>query len=77
MRKSRVASEFMTLKEVADYMHLSRQTVRAYVQGQSLPATQIVSGSAWRIKKSALDAWIAEHTRAGDDYLLNPKGAAR
>ena len=50
----------MTLKEVADYLKLSKSTIYRFVQQNRVPAAKI--GNQWRFCKEAIDEWIDRKT---------------
>ena len=47
---------FMTLKEVAEYLHLNERTVYKWAQEGTIPASKL--GSTWRFRRSEIDAWV-------------------
>lgn len=47
----------MTLKEVADYLKLSKSTIYRLVQQNQMPAAKI--GNQWRFCKEAIDEWVS------------------
>jgi len=51
--------EFMTLKEVAGYLHLNERTIYKWAQEGTIPASKL--GSTWRFRKSEIDAWVEEN----------------
>jgi excisionase family DNA binding protein len=53
--------EIMTLQEVAAYLKLAERTVYLYAQRGQLPGIKI--GSAWRFRRTDLDAWLDEQRR--------------
>jgi len=48
--------EFLTLKEVAEYLQLNERTLYKWAQAGTIPASKL--GSAWRFRKSDIDAWV-------------------
>ena len=55
----------MTLKEVADYLHLNERTIYKWAQEGTIPASKL--GSTWRFRKSEIDAWVEEHKNLRSD----------
>lgn len=49
-------SPYLTIDEVADLLHLHRDTVRRMLREGRLPGTKV--GRAWRIARQALDAYV-------------------
>ena len=49
---------FMTLKEVADYLHLNERTIYKWAQEGTIPASKL--GSAWRFRRSEIDTWVEQ-----------------
>ena len=45
-----------TIREVAQYLHLSKQAVYVSAQKGLIPAFKL--GSAWRFKKSDIEFWL-------------------
>jgi len=54
-----VASDIMTLEEVADYLRLKPQTIYTWAQEKKIPAAKL--GKEWRFKKSIIDEWYLQH----------------
>lgn len=50
---------FMTLKEIAEYLHMKERTIYKWAQEGSIPASKL--GSTWRFRRSEIDAWIEMH----------------
>lgn len=46
----------LTIKDVAEYLHVHTATIYKYAQQGKIPAFKI--GSDWRFHKEYLDAWI-------------------
>jgi excisionase family DNA binding protein len=53
--------EIMTLTEVSEYLKIAERTLYGYVQKGMLPGIKI--GSAWRFRKSDIDAWLDEQKK--------------
>ena len=54
-----MASDIMTLEEVADYLRLKPQTIYTWAQEKKIPAAKL--GKEWRFKKSIIDEWYLQH----------------
>jgi excisionase family DNA binding protein len=54
--------DVMTVPELCDYLQLSEAKVREMLRRGELPA--ILIGRQWRIRKAAIDAWLAAQERA-------------
>lgn len=48
--------DFLTTKEVADYLRVNPYTVYRLVAQRKLPAYKV--GSQWRFKRTVLDLWL-------------------
>lgn len=53
--------EIMTLQEVSEYLKIAEKTLYGYVQKGILPGIKICS--AWRFRKSDIDAWLDEQKK--------------
>ena len=49
---------FMTLKEVAEYLHLNERTVYKWAQEGTIPGSKL--GSTWRFRRSEVDLWVEQ-----------------
>lgn len=47
---------WMTVKEVADYLKMSEMTIYKLAQNRAIPASKI--GSAWRFSQDTVDDWL-------------------
>jgi nitrogen PTS system EIIA component len=54
-----VASDIMTLEEVAEYLRLKPQTIYTWAQEKKIPGAKL--GKEWRFKKSIIDEWFIQH----------------
>lgn len=54
--------DVMTVLELCDYLQLSEAKVREMLRQGTLPA--ILIGRQWRIRKSAVDKWLAQQEQA-------------
>ena len=48
--------EFMTTKEVAQYLRVDQYTIYRLVTQKKIPAFKI--GNQWRFKRSVLERWL-------------------
>jgi excisionase family DNA binding protein len=48
--------EFLTTKEVAEYLRVDMYTIYRLVSQKKIPAFKV--GSQWRYKRSVLERWI-------------------
>ena len=53
-----MADEIMTVKQLAEYLHLNYQTVYKKVQRGEIPSSKI--GRGWRFQKAIIDRWLTE-----------------
>jgi excisionase family DNA binding protein len=51
-----IDERFMTLKEIAEYLHLNERTVYKWAQEGTIPASKL--GSTWRFRRSEVDLWV-------------------
>lgn len=58
--------KMLTLKEVAEYLNVSENTVRRWSKMRQIPAIKI--GRQWRYRKTDIDRWVRE--QAVDDSDL-------
>ncbi|MBN2590308.1 MAG: helix-turn-helix domain-containing protein [Sedimentisphaerales bacterium] len=54
-----MASDIMTLEEVAEYLRLKPQTIYTWAQEKKIPGAKL--GKEWRFKKSIIDEWYLQH----------------
>lgn len=66
----RVQREVMDIKEAADYLQISPDTLYRYAAEGSLPAFKL--GNRWRFKRSILDTWMS--TACGSERPSGVKG---
>ncbi len=52
-----VQPEWLTIEQVADWLQVSTNTIRRYIEDGSLPAVNL-GGRAIRIRRQDLDAWL-------------------
>jgi len=53
-----LASEILTIEEVARYLRVSERTVYEWAQKGEIPAGKI--GTVWRFKKDDIESWVDE-----------------
>ncbi len=58
-RKSRGATEILTIRDVAQYLKLPVSTVYRLAERRELPGHKV--GRQWRFHKSILDDWFRQH----------------
>jgi len=60
----------MTLKQVAEYLHLNERTIYKWAQEGTIPGSKL--GGTWRFRKSEIDLWVEQHknVRSGDEEKL-------
>ena len=56
MMRERFEDKWIGLEEAADYMDVTKDTVRNWIKKTDIPAHKI--GKLWKFKKSELDEWI-------------------
>ncbi|MEJ2647321.1 MAG: helix-turn-helix domain-containing protein [Sedimentisphaerales bacterium] len=67
-----MASDIMTLEEVAEYLRLKPQTIYTWAQEKKIPGAKL--GKEWRFKKSIIDEWFLQHIdEKFDDVIKNWK----
>ncbi len=49
---------FITLKEVAEYLHLNERTVYKWAKKGTIPGSKL--GSTWRFRRSEIDLWVEQ-----------------
>lgn len=53
--------ELLTIAQTARYLQVCEKTVRRLINNQKLTASKVGSRT-WRIRKNAIDEYLAEHT---------------
>ena len=53
-----MVSDIMTLREVADYLKVNKQTIYRMLIAKQIPSFKV--RSEWRFKKDAIDEWIED-----------------
>ena len=56
--------EVMNIRQAAQYLGVSPDTLYKYVNEQKIPAFKL--GNRWRFKKSRLDQWMEEKSAEAD-----------
>lgn len=54
--------KLMTIKELADYLRLSKVTVYKMTRQGKIPALKI--GKQWRYSKSEIDTWVKQKSNS-------------
>jgi excisionase family DNA binding protein len=54
--RSRMDSDIMTIREIAEYLKLTEKTAYRLTAEGKIPGFKV--GGAWRFKRSDIDAWI-------------------
>ncbi|MBU1852953.1 MAG: helix-turn-helix domain-containing protein [Candidatus Omnitrophica bacterium] len=52
------SKQVMTVKDIADYLHMHPMTIYRYVKEGKIPAFKI--GTSWRIRRDSIQKWIKE-----------------
>ena len=56
-----MATDIMTIDEVADYLRINRKTAYRLAGEDKLPGFKV--GGAWRFRRSEIESWIDEDAR--------------
>ena len=56
-----MASQMMTVSEVAKYLKMKTVTIYKHAQQGRIPAFKV--GSSWRFKRSTIDQWIEKQEK--------------
>ena len=59
-----MASEIMTIKEVASYLKLTEKTAYRLAADGKIPGFKV--GDSWRFRKSEIDRWIIQQEQKMD-----------
>jgi len=54
--------DIMTVKELADYLKIAEKTAYRFAFEGKVPGFKV--GSAWRFKKTEIDAWIKRQSES-------------
>ena len=60
----RMDDKWVGIEEVAEYMDVTKDTVRNWIKKTDIPAHKI--GKLWKFKKSELDEWVKSGKSAMD-----------
>lgn len=52
--------QYLTIKEVSEYLKLPEETVYKYARGSRIPASKV--GRYWRFERDEVDAWVSDHS---------------
>ena len=55
---STMQNRWMTLREVADYLQLSKDSIYRLAQSGRIPASKV--GNRWRFKRERIDRWMED-----------------
>jgi len=55
---------WMTIQEVADYLHVSQDLIYRLAQKGKIPASKV--GGRWRLKRELIDRWMAAQSAIGE-----------
>ena len=50
----------MTVKEIADYLHVNRYTIYRFLAQKQLPAFKV--GNQWRFKRKMIEDWLTRNS---------------
>ncbi|MBV9340617.1 MAG: helix-turn-helix domain-containing protein [Acidobacteria bacterium] len=64
----------MNIRQAAQYLGVSPDTLYKYVNEQKIPAFKL--GNRWRFKKSRLDQWMEEKSAEADQKRTRKAKAA-
>lgn len=56
--------EILTLQELSAYLKIAEKTLYGYAQKGKIPGIKV--GSAWRFRKTDIDAWLEEQRQLTD-----------
>ena len=57
--------DILTIKELADYLKIAEKTAYRFASEGKVPGFKV--GSAWRFKKTEIDAWIKRQSESNTD----------
>jgi len=56
MSENKQAENWVSMKEIMQYLDVSRETVLQWISNRNMPASKV--GRLWKFKKSEVDEWI-------------------
>lgn len=66
---------FLTLTDVAETLNVTLAQTKALVRGGDLEAIKIGGRGAWRVERSALEAYIQRMYAETKDFIAREQGA--
>ena len=63
------SKQVMTVKDIADYLHMHPMTIYKYVKEGKIPAFKV--GTSWRIRRDSIQKWIKESEQQKERGRLN------
>lgn len=60
-----MASEILTVKDVADYLKVNERTIYRLATSGELPAFRV--GASWRFRLNEIDTWISQQSHKDSD----------
>ena len=57
--------KWLSMKEVCDYLHISRDTVMNWIKKEGMPAHQ--KGRLWRFDVNEIDEWMKNNENSSID----------
>jgi len=51
-----LADRYLSLEEVAEYLHVSRDVIYKWIESKGIPCHKI--GRLWRFQKTEIDKWV-------------------
>ncbi|MEO6830260.1 MAG: helix-turn-helix domain-containing protein [Acidobacteriaceae bacterium] len=63
--------EVMDIRQAADYLGISPDSLYKYASENTIPAFKL--GNRWRFKRSLLESWIEQQSLAAQDKSAKPR----
>jgi len=63
------SKQVMTVKDIADYLHMHPMTIYRYLKEGKIPAFKI--GTSWRIRRDSIQKWIKESEQQTEREVYN------
>lgn len=60
-------NKWLSMKEVCDYLHISRDTVVNWIKKEGMPAHQ--KGRLWRFDVNEIDKWMKTNEESSYEYI--------